>query len=73
MSRKTMLVMLIVVIIAGAIAGTFVFLSQGNTNGSTALPSFSNGMGGTSVHPAGFPGEMPQIVLTVPADSNTTS
>jgi flagellar basal body-associated protein FliL len=56
MSRKTMLVILIFVIIGGAIAGTFVFLNQSHTSGPV-LPS-GTGIGGTalqSVSPYGPP------------------
>ena len=46
MTRKDLIVLLIFVVIAGAIAGAFVFLSQISTGGPTAMPGvYSNPSG----------------------------
>lgn len=42
MKRKSVIVVLIFVVIAGAIAGAFVFLSQLSAGGPSAIPGYSS-------------------------------
>ena len=45
MKRKSVIVLLIFVIIAGAIAGAFVFLSQIGPGGPAAMPGYNSSNG----------------------------
>lgn len=48
MTRRNLIVLLIFVVIAGAIAGAFVFLSQIGTGGPTAMPGAYHSPSGAS-------------------------
>ena len=68
MTRKTIFLLLIFVVIAGAIAGAFVFLNQLSSSGPGAMPSFTNGTGGTAIQQSVLPcGGVPKALFTVPS------
>ena len=56
MTRKTIIILLIFVIIGGAIAGAFVFLNQLGTSVPGTMASFTNGTGRAAVHQDVLPG-----------------
>ncbi len=49
MTRRNLIVLLIFVVIAGAIAGAFVFLSQIGTGGPAAIPSIYSSSSGAAI------------------------